>query len=180
MPSVYYVNPGRPDKNIGRAYNEICSLFPDDSWICISDQDCLWWPELVLKQIGEILNRDSSYSLLGCMTNRLASEYQRPFPGDFDNMNIRDHRARAEELYNKNYGIVEGERRPIAGLFMLFPKKVWNRIKFKEQCISADTKFCKDILRSGGKIGLMKGVYCFHWYRGNAVNPASYKKHLLA
>lgn len=177
---VWYINPGRGDKNLGRAYNDACNLIPDDDWICISDQDALWWPELVLRQIEEIVNGvGQEYDLLGCMTNRLASEYQRPFPEDFDNMDMRHHRERAEQLHRENYGIVTGERRLIAGLMMLFPKSTWNKVKFKEKTIIADTLFCRQIVGKRGKIGLMKGVYVMHYYRAHSNTPKKYKKHLL-
>lgn len=177
---IWYVNPGRADKNLGKGYNDICRIIPDNDWICISDQDCLWWPELVLKQVEEIVNGvGKDFSLLGCMTNRLASEYQRPFPEDFDNMDMKHHRGRAEQLYKDNYGQVIGGKRPVAGLFMLFPKKTWNITKFQERVVIADTLFSRKIISRGGKIGLMTGVYAMHWYRAQSNDPMRYKKHLM-
>lgn len=178
---IWYANPGRADKNIGKAYNEFCSLVPDEDWICISDQDALWWPELVLKQVADIITGDGAkYSLLGAMTNRLAGSYQRPHPEDFENMDIFYHRRVAERLHSENYGnIVNQMNKPIAGLFMVFPKTIWKRIPFIERNIAADTFFCRQIRAIGGKIGIMSGVYVYHWYRANQPNPTRYKKHLL-
>lgn len=179
--NIWYANPGRADKNIGKAYNEFCALVPDKDWIVISDQDALWWPELVLQQVADIVNGDgANYALLGASTNRLASDYQRPFPEDFNNMDPFHHRRVAEHLAEMNYGKIKNDRnRPVAGVFMLFPKQTWKRFPFPENRIDADTLFCKRIRANGGKIGVMEGVYVFHWYRANSSNPTKYKKHLL-
>lgn len=178
---VHYLTPGRADKNIGLAYNEACALIPDGDWICLRDQDCLIWPELVIQQVQEVIaTKGSKYALFGCMTNRLASTYQRPWPADFENMDMRHHYERAKELYRTHYGEVIGEpRKPIAGLFMLFPKSTWERVKFEENNIACDTAFSKAVVSKVGCIGLLAGVYCMHWYRAQSDDPTRYKEHLI-
>lgn len=178
--NIWYANPGRADKNIGRAYNEFCAIVPDGDWIAIQDQDALFWPELTLGQVESIVaEKGQDYALLGAVTNRLASTYQRPFPEDFDNIDIMHHRGRAEQVYREKYGVVGGKNKPIAGLFMLFPKSTWNRVKFAENCIFADKIFCQNVLAKVGRIGVMQGVYVYHWYRAQAADPMRYKAHLL-
>lgn len=180
-PRVHYITPGRPDKNIGRAYNEACALIPDGDWICIRDQDSLFWPELTLEQVQEVVEgKGQEYALLGCMTNRLASNYQRPFVEDFDDMDMKHHYDRAFELHRDHYAEVTGNpRKEIAGLFMLFPKSTWNRVKFEEKNIACDTSFCRMVLQRVGNIGLLAGVYCMHWYRAQSDTPRTYKEHLI-
>lgn len=180
--NIWYANPGRADKNIGRAYNEFCALAPDGDWIAIQDQDALFWPELTLRQVEDIVaGKGQDYALLGAVTNRLASTYQRPFPEDFDNLDIKHHRARAEQLYANNYGVVTGDKKDIAGLFMLFPKSTWTKVGgFAENCIFCDTVFSQKIIAKIGCIGVMQGVYVYHWYRAQSDDPRRYKAHLLA
>lgn len=180
-PRIHYLTPGRADKNIGRAYNEACALIPAGDWIAIQDQDSLFWPEFTLKQVEDIISQHGGdFALMGCVTNRLASKYQRPFPEDFDNMDIMHHRGRAEQLHREKYGIVTGGKKEIAGLFMLFPKSTWDKVKFVENCIFADTLFCQSVVKKVGNIGVMQGVYVYHYYRAHAPDPMRYKKHLLA
>lgn len=181
VPTIHYINPGRADKNIGKAYNQICALIPENDWICIQDQDSLFWPELCLKQIETIIqNYGNEYSLFGAVTNRLNSQSQRPFPTDFENLDILYHKKRAEELAVENWGKVEDHGEPVAGLFMLFPKRLWNEVKFIEKSIYCDSLFGKEVLKKKKKIGLMTGVYVYHFYRADKPNPTAYKKHLIA
>lgn len=179
-PTIHYLTPGRADKNIGRAYNEACALIPENDWICIRDIDSMFWPELCLKQIEDIVKAyGREYSLFGCVTNRLNSENQRPYPLDFDNLDILFHKKRAEDLAIDNWGKIKPHNKPIAGLFLLFPKRLWNQIKFVEKSIYCDSQFGKDVLKKRHKIALMPGVYVYHFYRADKENPKLYKKHLL-
>jgi len=177
---VWYSAPADPQKNIGRAYNEFCDLVPgEDDWICLRDQDSLMWPELALKQIEDVLElHGSSYQLLGCVTNRLASTYQRPFPEDYEDPSVLTAYNRALWLHNNRYSEVSDHGRPIAGLFMLFQKKTWLRHPFAEHTYDADRLFSEAVMRSGGRIGLMQGLYVFHYYRFDKPNPGNYVKHL--
>jgi len=177
---VWYSAPADPDKNIGRAYNEFCDLIPnDDDWICLRDQDSLMWPELALKQIEDVLELyGDRYQLLGCMTNRLASTYQRPFPDDYEDPSVLTAYNRALWLHKNRYSDVSDHNRPIAGLFMLFQKKTWKQNPFVEHTYDADRLFSEAVMRSGGRIGLMQGLYVFHYYRFDKPNPTKYLKHL--
>jgi hypothetical protein len=52
---------------------------------------------------------------------------------------------------------------------MMFQKKTWKKYGgFKGNGLfGVDTRFSRDVLRSGNMIGLMEGVYGFHYYRLN-------------
>jgi hypothetical protein len=63
---------------------------------------------------------------------------------------------------------------------MLFPKRLWNEVKFVEKSIYCDSLFGKEVLKRRKKIGVMTGVYVYHFYRADKENPRTYKKHLLA
>lgn len=139
------------------------------------------WPEFTTQQVEDVIaEHGTDRTLFGCMTNRLASTYQRPWPSDFENMDMRHHFERAKELYLTNYGKVVGDpRKAIAGVFLLFPKALWNRIKFEENNIACDTAFCRAVTRAGGRISLLAGVYAMHWYRAQSDDPTRYKEHLM-
>lgn len=91
---------------------------------------------------------------------------------------VRNHRKRAEELYeqqviSKKYDI-KLIRRSISGYCMLFKKSTWKKVGgFKKEnsqfkgggFFGVDSIFSYDVLSSGGIIGLMEGIYGFHCYR---------------
>lgn len=167
---VWYFNPGRGDKNLGRAYNDHCKLVPnDDDWICMTDGDVMQINELWPAQIEDIIRKNPEYALISCMTNRLGLVYQLP-NGLSDDPNVLNHYKISKEHFDKYYDQVMPSKQPTAGLLMLFPKRTWNRVKFAEGLTNArgmfvDARFATDILKKKGKIGIAKGLYVFHYYR---------------
>src|ERR1044072_5401245 len=180
LPKIWYSTPFAVDKNIGRAYNEFCEMVPDGDWICLRDGDTMFLHPHWGKQLQDVvLKHGQDYALLGCITNRLRSTrqlYNNAFSTDPD---ILNHKRIAGELYSARYDSVRNAGHEIAGLLMLFPKSTWKQIKFQENTIHFDSIFSQAVLRSGGQVGLMEGVYCFHYYRFDQPDPANYKQHLL-
>ena len=180
-PRIWYSNPYNSDKNIGKALNEFCELVPDGDWICLQDGDIAYLTPDWGKQIEEVVRlHGSKYSLFGCLTNRLGrpiQRYKKEFSEDHD---IRNHAAIARELSASHFAEVEDitDKRYIAGLFMLFPKSLYSRIKFKENCNYFDDEFSRDVVRAGGKLGLLKGLYVYHLYRIWSDTPITEKTHL--
>lgn len=167
---VWYFNPGRGDKNLGRAYNEHCALVPnDDDWICMTDGDVMQINEFWPAQIEDIIRRNQGYALISCMTNRLGLKHQLP-NGLSNDPDVLNHYKISKEHFDKYYDQVVPSIRPTAGLLMLFPKRTWNRVKFEEGLTKAkgmfvDARFAMDVLQKKGKIGIAKGLYVFHYYR---------------
>lgn len=170
-PRVWYFTPGRGDKNLGQSYNDHCEAVPEGDWICIRDGDTMflnpYWP----KQIEDIIKKHGKdYPLISCVTNRLGLEWQLP-NGFSEDPNVLNHAKIADELYENEYDTVEKSPRPTAGLFMLFPKRTWNRIKFAQGLTGKgkfiDWQFSEAVQRKFGKIGIAKGLYLFHFYRFN-------------
>lgn len=180
-PRIWYLTPFATDGNIGREYNAQIALIPDDDWILIRDGDtCFTTPDSKWgQQIADIIRKHSDYALIGCMTNRLASQHQ-CYSGKFcENPDWNEHKRRGRELFETKYDHVQQIRQGIAGMFMLFPKKTWHRVKFKETAPyrTFDSDFSSRVMRIG-KIGLAEGVYIFHDYRWGRKNPKQYVKHL--
>lgn len=179
-PHIWYLQPFASDKNIGREYNHQCELIPENDWICITDHDvCFLYPE-TKKQIEEIvISQGAAWDLLGAVTNRIASPHQ-CYGGEFsEDPDILHHYEKAKDAHLQNYGIVELTLKGIAGFLMLMPKRTWDKLKFAENQIHFDTDFSRRLLQRGGKIGVMKGVYLFHYYRFHAENPKQFKDHLI-
>lgn len=180
-PRIWYLTPYSTDGNIGKEYNDQISMLPDNDWICIRDGDTCFTTHDSLwgKQIADIVRENPDYALIGCMTNRLASNHQL-YGGKFcDNPDWNEHKRRGRELYDLSYDKVASIRQGVAGMFMLFPKSTWGKVKFKETTPyrTFDSDFSGKVLRVG-KIGLAEGLYIFHDYRWGQKNPKQYVKHL--
>lgn len=184
-PKIWYSNPYNTQKNIGKALNEFCELVPDDDWICLQDGDMMYLTPDWGLQIEEVVKKyGNEYSLIGCMTNRLARQTQRYKDFIDDNHNILYHYEIAEKLKAEHWAEIKdvpNNNRDglIAGMFMLFPKLVWKKIKFKENNIGFDDAFSIGVKRIGGKLGVMTGLYVYHFYRGWSNEPKRDRKHLL-
>jgi hypothetical protein len=133
---------------------------------------------------GIVANHGNNWDVLGCVTNRIGNESQRHgHPTDnqkqwvFDLNRIDAHMNICKETSYLKGSQIE-ETNLIAGFLMIFKKSLWNKIKFQEG-INFDIKFCEAVKASGGRIGIMKGIYVWHTYRLGHDNPKSYKKHLL-
>lgn len=175
---IYYFTPFDTKKRLGWIHNQYCKLVPNpDDYICILDPDTMFlnphqqaWIEEIVEQHGK------NWDLLGCMTNRIGVEEQIHSEFAFNSKYIITHTFIAEKLHNTQSEIKETNL--IAGFFMLFKRSLWDKIKF-EQGIDFDIKFCNAVKKSGGRIGIMQGIYIFHQYRLLSDNPTKYKKHLL-
>lgn len=178
---IWYSNPYSTEKNIGRAYNEFCSLVPDGDFICLTDGDMMYLTSDWGKQIEDVVKENGNkFGLIGCMTNRLGRKTQRI--GEMDNNHdMLRHYEIAKKLSKNHYGKVQDVTRQkyVAGMFMLFPKSVWNKVKFRENNISFDDHFSNDVRKKGYKLGLMKGLYVYHLYRAWSDNPSKDIAHLI-
>lgn len=178
---IYYSNPYNTSKNIGKGLNDFCKLVPEDAWICLQDGDMMYLTPDFGVQIEKVIKEyGHNYGLIGCMTNRLGRQIQRI--GDLDNNHdIIKHYEIAVKLSKDNFGVVEDitHKRYVAGMFMLFPKSLWNKVKFKENNIAFDDAFSQDVRRAGYRLGLMKGLYVYHLYRAWSDNPVKSREHLI-
>lgn len=168
-PKVWYFTPGRGDKNLGRAYNEHCALASKGDWICIRDGDTMFLNPYWSKQIEDIIVKHGrKYPLISCVTNRLGLDWQLPYGFD-EGTDIMPHLERANNLFQDKYDIVTTSPRQTAGLFMLFPRETWMKVKFAEGLTNGgqfvDFTFADAVMKKLGKIGIAQGIYLLHLYR---------------
>jgi GT2 family glycosyltransferase len=90
------------------------------------------------------------------------------------------HRNFGENLWNsfKTSVINITNKAPLSGVLILIKKSEWEKVGgFKEEkMLGVDNDIHVKFKNSGLKVGLMKGIYVQHWYRGGNIND---KKHLL-
>jgi len=169
--SVHHITPGRSDKNIGRAINEIIERLPENDWICLRDIDTLpMYHEKIYQQCEDIA-RAGEFDLVGCMTNRLGLHYQLVGGRKSNDSDVMNHRKIAVDLYKQHGYNVMPIQQVIGGLFVLFPKSTWRQVGgFPEGGIQIqghffDYHFCKKVMQHRLRIGIAKGIYLFHYYR---------------
>lgn len=181
---VHYISPYCLDKNYGKSINEAIERLNAgvEDYVCLTDGDVAFLTPDYGALIHEaIVHNKGKYSLLGCVTNRVANERLIPF-WNFEDMDLQSH-------YNKSKSslITHGSRvidfsDDIPGYFMLFPVKIWQKVKFKENTLIFDREFTKGVRMAGGKVGILPGLYVLHLYRIWAKDRESAKhniKHLI-
>lgn len=166
------------DKNFGAEYNARISELPDDAWICLMDQDVLPLDPFFGAKVHELISNRGPFDIIGCITNRLRDEKQL-HQGYFSNeTDILKHKQISEWRWNR----FKSEIKPaqsIAGMFMIFHKSTWNNVKFTENNVRFDIKFCIDATMKKYKIGIAQGLYVFHMYRLGSKDPYNDIKHLI-
>jgi len=167
---IYSFQPYDQEGNLARAYNEHCKLVPnDDDWIVLRDADFMMLTPEYEKVMWEVVQANPMYELWTCYTNRVKCSNQ-IIKEMYNEPRMDVHRDKAIELYYSKRHNVKRINRVISGYLMMFQKKTWKRHPFRvgvSAFFGVDTRFSRDILKRGGKIGLMEGVYGMHYYRFN-------------
>lgn len=182
---VHHITPARSDKNYGKAINDIVKVLPDDDWICLRDIDTLPLDHVSFIKQCEDIAKDGRFGLVSCMTNRLGLPWQLIHGKMLSEKETNiDHEIEvAKKAVLKHGSKVEEAPREIAGVMMLFPKKVWTEVGgFREGGIIfgnqlLDNIFYEAVKAKGYKVGIAKGIYLLHLYRWRE-NTRRYKKHL--
>lgn len=166
---IYEFIPYSHEKNFSKAINQYCSIVPNDNdWIIIRDGDTSHttshWQSIIREVI---LKHGNEYALFGAKTNRIGGSHQR-VKGMFNLYDMREHWNKGKDLFETHQYNVEENKNGIAGFFMMFQKKTWNKIKFdesKDRCKYFDTYFFQDVKRAKLKCADILGLYVFHFYR---------------
>jgi GT2 family glycosyltransferase len=177
---VFHIIPWNSDKNIGKSYNESMSLVNFEDWVCFLDGDAVHTSHFFGKRIEDVIESNPEYSLFTCTTNRVNCPYQIA-----PNVNIKSndqeyHRLFGESIWEK-YGKQVSEitnSMELSGVFIAIKKSIWEKVGgFKEdRMLSIDNDIHRRVKLLGEKVGLMKGIYVQHWYRGGQKDN---KQHLL-
>ena len=178
-PNIFYIAPYAIDLHYGKQINKHIEPLPDDAWIVLTDYDAMFLTAGYGRTIhNAIVTHGDSTDLFTCWTNRLGNA-KRCFAGTFsDDFDVRNHARIARSLErSKGHECSEVADRTVAGLCMIFPKRVWQYNKFDSLPIIAevaphkresfDVRWTKKIK---GSIKRIEGLYMFHFYRGDKPN----------
>ena len=169
-------------KDIGQAYNRYMKLLPKkDDWACFLDHDAMWTTEDWFKQIGNVLVANPEDGLLTACTNRIGNPEQK-ISNLQDTHDMLYHRAIGRQLRQQGDLTVKDVTKThcISGVVMLIKKSVWKKAGgFRENgFLGVDNDFHQRVVASGGKVGVMRGIYVYHCYRADSesgLQPAPIK-----
>lgn len=177
---VIHFIPWNTDKNIGKSYNQCMTMVGSKDWGCFVDGDAIHTTTYFGSRIENVIESNPTYSLFTCYTNRIGCPYQIAPGSDWNSNDMGYHRTLGENLWNKfNTQVIDitnnGE---MSGVLILIKKSIWEQVGgFKEEkMLTVDNDIHRKVRSIGGKVGLMKGIYLQHWYRGGNIND---KRHLL-
>ncbi len=174
---IHVCTPYATDKNLGRAYNQAvrdCSA----EWICVIDHDVMFLTPDAITIMHKYVELYPTTGLFTCFTNRIHPLAKAQLLGDVsDNDSVRFHQAIANNQKIEFPRITEISQ-PISGFLMLFSRKTWSRIKFREtgECLGVDNQFSGDILAAGLSILRMDALYVWHSYRLDDIRDKSHLK----
>jgi len=156
-------------KDIGWVYNKYMErLASDEDWACFLDHDAMFTTTDWFTQLEDIIAENPQYGLLSAITNRTGNTEQKVANIDYDNNDICYHRRIGTMAQEQNRTTVTdvSKTRSISGVVMLVKKAVWRRAGgFARGFLEVDNDFHQRVVNVGEKVGIMKGVYVYHWYR---------------
>lgn len=177
--------PKEHDKDLAWTYNEYMKLLPnDDDWACFIDHDAMfttpdWYP-----QMESIIKENPEYSCFTVATNRVYAAWQIPEGVNSINHDICYHRDIGKSLQDTNGNKVSDVTNcanlpaspitsPLSGVVILYKKSAWKEVSFRlmqpKRLTGIDNLLHLDLRDKGHKVGLMAGIYVYHWHRAELV-----------
>jgi len=183
--------PKEHDRDLAWTYNEYMRGLPsDDAWGCFIDHDAVFTTSDWCSQMETIISQNPEYSCFTAMTNRAYASWQIPEGVNSINHDIRYHREigkSLQEANGKRVNDVTGcanlpappPTSPLSGVVILYQKRAWKQVPFRlmqpGRLTGVDNLLHLDLRDKGFKVGLMTGIYVYHWHRADGVNKADMK-----
>lgn len=157
------------ETNLGAYYNSEMARVKIDDWVCFIDDDAIFTTGKWLEQLHEYVDKYPHAGMFTCCTNRVYNKRQLVNGAMNESHDMRDHRLIGKRLANNFYTDVEilNANAAISGVLMMIKKRVWKNCRFSEGFFGVDNQIHRDLAKQGYKVYLMKGLYVYHWYRGD-------------
>jgi len=166
---IFTFIPYATNGDLGSAYNGHIQAVDDDDWACFIDHDVMWTTPDWNKQLRQIIAEHPDYGCFSVMTNRIGNPEQKVSDLE-DTHDILYHRRIGKELWEKNgTKVVDvSKTHAISGVVILIYRKAWEEVGgFPTGWMGIDNEFHNRLVKAGVKVGLCKGIYVYHYYRGN-------------
>lgn len=179
--------PYAPDRDLAKAYNECMGGLSDGDWGCFIDHDAMFTTADWLPQMEAIIKANPEYSCFTVTTNRAYASWQIPEGVNGINHDITYHRSVGKGLQEANGNRVNDvtgcanlpappHTSPFSGVVILLKKSAWKQVPFRlmepGRLTGIDNLLHIDLRDKGFKVGLMTGIYVYHWHRADGVNRA--------
>lgn len=180
--------PKEHERDLAWTYNEFMRLLPnDDDWGCFIDHDAMFTTPDWYQQMEKVIAEHPEFSCLTVSTNRAYAEWQKPMGVNQINHEMFYHRNIGANLAKDNgskaVDVTECEdigsgpdKAPMSGVVMLLKKSAWKDVPFRLleplRLTGVDNLLHKDLAKNGYKVGLMTGIYVYHWHRADGTNKA--------
>jgi hypothetical protein len=173
--------PAEHEKDLAWAYNHYMNMLPnDDDWACFIDHDAMfttpdWYP-----QMESIIRKNPEYSCFTVTTNRVYAQWQVPQDIDRENHDIAYHRGiglsmqladrqRVADVTKCGNLPAPPTSSPLSGVVILYKKSAWKQVPFRlmepGRLTGIDNLLHLDLRDNGHRVGLMCGIYVYHWHR---------------
>jgi len=182
--------PKEHNRDIAWICNHYMALLPnDDDWACFIDHDAVFTTKTWYHQLNGIIEKNPEFSCFTGMTNKVYASWQIPPGVDENNHDIVYHREIGARLEAENYGQVldvtdcseslllpepqapPRENAPLSDVVLLYKKSAWKEIPFRRfykeddrMMYGVDNMLHLDLKKKGRKVGLMTGIYLYHWH----------------
>lgn len=155
------------ERNLGRAYREILArLRPDDHCVFL-DHDAIWTTRDWFTVLLQAIERYPDAALFGAMTNRIGNREQIPqgVPAGHD---MAVHRAFGQQQQDRfgSEAIDVTNRHLLSGVVLCMPAAAKAKLTISDGFFGVDNQLHRDARRIG-KVYLLRGLYVYHWYRGD-------------
>jgi hypothetical protein len=184
--------PKEHERDLAWAYNKFMRLLPnDDDWACFIDHDAMFTASDWYPQMERIIEANPEYSCLTSSVNRAYADWQIPMGINNINHDIAYHRKIGAEFQADNgVKVVDvttcsdlpapPDKSPLSGVVILYKKSAWKEVPFRlmepNRLTGIDNLLHLDLRDKGHKVGLMCGVYVYHWHRADGINRADVPK----
>lgn len=163
--------PKDKDFDLGWAYNNFMEMVNDDDWVLFLDHDATFTTKYWYHQVTDIVEANPEYGAFTAITNRIGnSSFQKLEGVDENNHDIKYHRKIGSHLQEQyqNEVMPYPTHRHLSGVIILVSKKTWEQIGgFTYGFLGVDNIFHKKCREHDIPVGIAKGLYVYHWYRGN-------------
>jgi hypothetical protein len=187
--------PKEHERDLAWTYNEFMRNLPnDDDWACFIDHDAMfttpdWYP-----RIERIIRDNPQYSCYTAMTNRAYAMWQIPEGVNSINHDMRYHRDIGKRIQNVNNDKVVDvtmcgdlpappPSSPFSGVVILYKKSAWKDVPFRlmqpNRLTGIDNLLHLDLRNKGHKVGLMTGIYVYHWHRADGKDYADLPEQVI-
>lgn len=167
---IYNFTPWSAEKDIGKSYNRCMELLSPGDWGVFLDGDAVFTTYDWGKHITDTIEANPEYDLLTCMTNRVGLSSQIYRVSVWGENDMLKHRQWGEQCWT-DYGtevqdITGGT--PLSGVMIAASYNGWKKCGgFPEGgMLGIDNAIHKTFEANGYRVGIMRGLYVYHWYRG--------------